>query len=100
MSQNQRTHIGAGFHQPYFPQPFHQGQNALILGNPNSIPNSNLPNRPNTSNTNTTVGNCNTAIRSRFHGLPFEPTATSSLPIYFFDFQLQEFVIPTTGQTK
>ena len=98
MSQNQRTHIGAGFHQPYFPQPFHQGHNAAILGNPNtnSIPNTNLPNRP---NHNTAIGGGNTAIRSRFR-LPFEPTTTSSLPIYFFDSQLQEFVIPTTGRDQ
>lgn len=98
MSQNQRTHIGAGFHQPYFPQPFHQGQNASILGNPNtnSIPVPNLPNRPNNS---TAIGSGNTAIRSRFR-LPFDPTTTSSLPIYFFDPQLQEFVIPTTGRDQ
>ena len=99
MSQNQRTHIGAGFHQPYFPQPFHQGQNASILGNPSSVSNSNLPNAPNTGNNNTSVNNGNTAIRSRFR-LPFEPTTTSSLPIYFFDSQLQQFVIPTTGRDQ
>ena len=99
MSQNQRTHIGTGFHQPYFPQPsFQQGQQSSILGNPNSNSNSNLPNRPGTGN-NTAVGNGNSAIRSRFR-LPFEPTTTSSLPIYFFDTQLQEFVIPTTARDQ
>ena len=70
MSNNQnRGNIGANFHQPYFPQPsFNQGHNNnSILGtNPNSIPNPNLPNRPQTTNGNTD-------IRSRFR-LPFEPT--------------------------
>ena len=96
MSNNQnRGNIGANFHKPYFPQPsFNQGHNNnSILGtNPNSIPNPNLPNRPPTTNGNTD-------IRSRFR-LPFEPTTTSTLPIYFFDSQLQQFVIPTTGRDQ